>query len=65
MARKSLFMRSEATRSMRPAMIPVVGNAAKGISEGVQNANNGLVGRVTEKSQQASRERKKTGTTQK
>nr|WP_155269801.1 hypothetical protein [Lysinibacillus sphaericus] len=40
-------------------MIPVVVNAAKGISEGVQNANNGLVGRVTEKSQQASRERKK------
>lgn len=40
-------------------MIPVVGNAAKGISEGVQNANNGLVGRVTEKSQQSSRERKK------
>ena len=56
-------------------MIPVVGNvatagkwvnkgakAAKGISEGFQNANKGLVGRVTGKSQQASRERKKTGT---
>ncbi|MEY9972679.1 hypothetical protein ABH966_003055 [Lysinibacillus sp. RC46] len=30
------------------AMIPVVGNAAKGISEGVQNANKGL-GSMTEK----------------